>query len=248
MEPRREWAIVRTYGRLRASSLQDRAAHADEPVSTERCCNKLERRKRYLSVERMITFEHRVPETTTGRVYPIIEEWLGSQKAKVKQSQPPAFIEASHGRSLQPMGWKKDAKKTIIFNISQEDRDVLVRVELKPASLNASDVRSRIDQARANWNELLSDLWFRLGDFQAPQQAMVNPPVSWELSRKKGIRMVYSGIVLMVLGILATIVFASTLALVFTGLIIAGVLAMTNGAMIVRSAKKRLVQLEQASP
>ena len=60
----------------------------------------------------MITFEHRVPETTTGRVYPIIEEWLGSQKAKVKQSQPPAFIEASHGRSLQPMGWKKDAKKT----------------------------------------------------------------------------------------------------------------------------------------
>jgi hypothetical protein len=186
----------------------------------------------------MITFEHKIPETTTSNVYRIIEEWLGSQKANVKQSQPPNFIEASHGRALQPLGWKKDAKKTIIFNISQQERDVLVRAELKPASLNASDVRSRIDQARANWNELLSDLWYRLGDTQAPHQAIVNPPVNWELSLRRGKRTIYSGIILTVVGILATIALISTVAIIFTGLIVVGVLAMINGAMTARSAKK----------
>jgi hypothetical protein len=68
----------------------------------------------------MITFEHRIPETTIDVVYRMIVQWLGSQKAKIKQSRPPSFIEAAHGRALQPMGWKKDAKKTIIFNILQQ--------------------------------------------------------------------------------------------------------------------------------
>ncbi len=40
---------------------------------------------------------------------------------------------------------------------------MLVRVDLKPAQDNALDVRDEIGQARANWNELLSDLWARLG-------------------------------------------------------------------------------------
>lgn len=113
---------------------------------------------------------------------------MRSQKAKVKQSQPPVFIQASHGRALQPLGWKKDARKTITFRIMPQENDVLVRAEFNPAALNASDVRSRIEQAQANWNELLSDLWYRLGDTQAPQQAILNPPVNWELTVKTGTR------------------------------------------------------------
>jgi F0F1-type ATP synthase assembly protein I len=172
---------------------------------------------------------------------------LGSQNAKVKQSQPPNFIEASHGRALQPLGWKKDAKKTIIFNISQQERDVLVRAELKPASLNASDVRARIDQTRANWNELLSDLWYRLGDTQAPQQAIVNPPVNWERSQQVAMRRTYSGIILTVVGVLATIILASTVGIILLGLIVVGILTIINGATNARSAKKRLAQQKQAT-
>ncbi len=51
----------------------------------------------------------------------------------------------------------------MIFSIEQQDRGVLARVDLKPAQDNALDVRDEIGQARANWNELLSDLWARLG-------------------------------------------------------------------------------------
>jgi hypothetical protein len=98
----------------------------------------------------IITFEHKVPDTTAGRVYQTIQEWLESQNAKIRKSQSPSFIEASHGRWRQPRGWKKDAKKTMIFSIEQQDRDVLVRVDLKPAQDNALDVRDEIGQARAN--------------------------------------------------------------------------------------------------
>ncbi len=187
----------------------------------------------------MITFEHTIPETTTSKVYQTIEEWLRSQNAKVKQSQSPVFIEASHGRGLQPMGWKKDAKKTIIFNIAQQDRNVLVRAELKPAALNASDVRSRIDQARANWNELLSDLWYRLGD-------TVNPPVDWEISLKRGKEKIYVGIILTAVGILASIILSSILGIVVIGLVVVGILSIINGAMNAISARKRLAQQRQA--
>ena len=143
------------------------------------------------------------------------------------------------------MGWKKDAKKTMIFNISQQERDVVVRVDLKPAALNASDVNSRIDQTRANWNELISDLWYRLGDTQAAQQAILNPPVNWELSLRRATRTIYTGIILTVIGVLATIILASTVRILLTGLIVVGVLAMINGAMNARSAKKRLAQQTQ---
>ena len=194
----------------------------------------------------MITFEHTIPETTTSKVYQTIEEWLRSQNAKVKQSQSPVFIEASHGRGLQPMGWKKDAKKTIIFNMAQQDRNVLVRAELKPAALNASDVRSRIDQARANWNELLSDLWYRLGDTTAPQQAMVNPPVDWEISLKRGKEKIYVGIILTAVGILASIILSSILGIVVIGLMVVGILSIINGAMNAISARKRLAQQREA--
>jgi hypothetical protein len=193
----------------------------------------------------MITFEHRVPETSTDVVFRMVVEWLGSQKAKIKQSRPPSFIEASHGRSLQPMGWKKDAKKTIIFNISQQGNDVLVKVDLTPGSLNASDVRSRIDQARANWNELMSDLWYVLGDLQAPKQATANPPVIWQLSLRRAKRTLYSGVIITGVGILANIILAPTVGVILISLIVVGVLAMINGGMNVRSAKKGIARQTQ---
>jgi hypothetical protein len=146
------------------------------------------------------------------------------------------------------MGWKKDAKKTMIFNISQQERDVVVRVDLKPAALNASDVNSRIDQTRANWNELLSDLWYRLGDNQAPQQAILNPPVNWELSLRRATRTIYTGIILTSVGILATIILASTVRVLLIGLLVVGILAMINGSMNARSAKKRLAQQTETPP
>jgi len=122
---------------------------------------------------------------------------------------------------------------------------VLVKAELTPASLNASDVRSRIDQARTSWNELMSDLCYVLGDLQAPQQATVNPPVIWQVSLRRGKRTLYSGIIMTAVGILANIILEPTVGIIVISLIV-GVLAMVNGGMNVRSAKKGLARQAQA--
>ena len=190
----------------------------------------------------MVTFEHRVAGTTTPSVFQTIDEWLRSEKAKVKQSQFPVFITASHGRALQPMGWKKDARKTITFYIAQDGPDVMVKAEFKPAALNASDVNSRMDQARANWNELLSGLWYSLGDTEAPQRALTSPPVDWNRSLRRANSLIYSGTILFTLGLIATILLISTVGVIFSGLMVVGILSLINGAMNRRSAKKRLEQ------
>lgn len=171
--------------------------------------------------------------------------WLWSGWG-LRRPRSNGLIEASHGRSLQPVGWKKDAKKMIIFNISKQGNDVLVKADLTPASLNASDVRSRIDQARTNWNELMSDLWYVLGDLQAPQRATVNQPVIWQLSLRRAKRMLYSGVIIAAVGILANIILAPTVGIILISLIVVGVLAMVNGGMNVRSAKKGLARQAQA--
>jgi hypothetical protein len=145
------------------------------------------------------------------------------------------------------MGWKKDARKTIVFNISQQENDVLVRAEFNPAALNASDVRARIEQARANWNELISDLWYKLGDTQAPQQAIVNPPVNWELAQKTGTRMLYIGTVFTIVGIVGTFILIGTFDIILLGLMVVGILMMMNGGMKARSAKKGLARQRQVT-
>ena len=140
------------------------------------------------------------------------------------------------------MGWKKDARKTITFYLAQEGPDVMVKAEFKPAALNASDVNSRMDQARANWNELLSGLWYRLGDTQAPQRALTSQPVDWSRSLRRANSLIYSGIILFTIGIVATILLISTVGVIFTGLMVVGILSLFNGTMNRRSAKKRLEQ------
>jgi hypothetical protein len=194
----------------------------------------------------IITFEQKVPDTTASRVYQTIEEWLGSQNAKIKKSQPPSFIEASHGRWRQPRGWKKDAKKTIIFSIEQQERDVLVRVDLRPAQSNALDVRDEIGQARASWNELLSDLWARLGGVQTHEEVVVDP----SMSERGGSRLVYGGIIVLLIGImgeLATLILAYDVGILFLFLISMGLLAMVSGARNARLARKRLARHKHTS-
>ncbi len=150
-----------------------------------------------------ISFEQRIVDTTPDRAYRIIDDWLRSQKAKVKSSNAASFIEASHGRSFQPMGWRKDAKKTMRFTILQEAADVLVRVDIAPALVNVSDVRAREDEARSNWNELLTNLWAQFGPISFEQSSV--PVVDWELSLKRSKRMVLSGLLVMLVGAIATL-------------------------------------------
>ena len=110
-----------------------------------------------------IGFEHVLTNRSADDVFRVIEGWLRDEKAKTKSAQPPGRIEASHGRAFQPMGWKKDAKKTMTFEIMPEGTSVRVRANIAPAILNIADVVKREDQARANWNELLLELWARFG-------------------------------------------------------------------------------------
>ncbi len=141
------------------------------------------------------------------------------------------------------MGWKKNAKKTVSFEIAPQQSDVLVRIDFIPSSLNASDVRLREDQAKANWSELLVDLWVRFGETGAVQGAAVDAHIDWNLSLKKGRRMILHGAIIIAFGIVFAVVLAvlsPRLQIVPVGIMVVGVLRIFNGTMNARSAKRRL--------
>ncbi len=192
-----------------------------------------------------IDFEHRIAGKSPEATFGIIVAWLQQQDAKVKSSVPPAHIEATHGRALQPMGWRKDARKTLVFDLRPEGADVLVYVKVIPPVLNASDVQSRPDEARANWDELLAELWERMGEAGAVREAILRPGVDWEASLRNGRSMVTAGLVLTVLGIVVSIALSlilPNLYIVATGLIVIGVLSIMYGWMTVRGAKRHLAR------
>lgn len=194
-----------------------------------------------------IGFEHVLVNRTREDAYRIVEGWLRDEKATIKSSQPPSRIEAAHGKALQPMGWKRDAKKTMTFELAQQGADVLVRVAIAPPFLNISDVTSREDQARANWNELLAELWTRFGERDAIREAIARPPVDWNASRRRGKFVAVSGGIL--LGVLAIVIVvlpqqAIYLAPAFGAV---GALLLVNGAMTVRAGTRGLARQREAN-
>src|SRR5207245_10892280 len=80
-----------------------------------------------------LDFDHVVGDTPPDRAYAIVESWLREEKSKVKESRPPTRIVVAHGRALQPMGWRKDARKTIAFELAAEGSDVRIHVRITPA-------------------------------------------------------------------------------------------------------------------
>ncbi len=194
-----------------------------------------------------LDFDHMVRGRDVGDVFRSIESWVRDQKGSVKESSPPTRIAASHGRALQPLGWRKDARKTLAFDLSASGADVAVRVRVTPAALNASDVRMRSDEARANWGELLAELWVRLGDTAAMAEAIQNPPIDWNASLRQAKGSLLGGAILLVLGIAAIAAFAypSPLMWVGTGISVTGVLSLMYGAMAFRSARRHLAMMRK---
>jgi len=193
-----------------------------------------------------IGFEHVTTNRTIEDAFRIVEGWLRDEKASIKSAQPPSRIEASHGKALQPMGWKKDAKKTLTFELVQQGPNVFVRVAIAPPFLNISDVTSREDQARANWNELLAELWTRFGERDAVREAVAKPPVDWNVSRMRGKVMAVSGLIL--LGILVVVIVllpqqAIYAAPAFGAL---GAILVVNGALTIRAGTKSLARQREA--
>ncbi len=196
-----------------------------------------------------IAFDHRLPGQTVDGAYRTILAWLQEQKATVKSSRPPMYVEATHGRAFQPMGWRKDARKTIAFDLQPAGSDILVRVRMTPPFVNASDVQMRTDEARANWGELLAELWVRFGEFGAVEEAIRRPSVDWNAALKRGRETTLAGAVFVLIGVgifAAFLAFSPSLVIAPIGLMTAGVLALINGAMNVRSAKRRIAR--QARP
>ena len=189
-----------------------------------------------------LDFDHVVRDTLPDRAFALVASWLREEKAKIKESQPPARIVAAHGRALQPMGWRKDARKTIALDLLPAGSDVRIHVRITPAALNATDVRMRSDEARANWSELLTGLWTRFGETKTEIGATQTPPVDWNASLRAGRGTVLVGVVLLGIGIATTAAaFASGFVWFGTGFIVAGVLSLMYGAMTVVSARRRLL-------
>jgi len=195
-----------------------------------------------------IDFDRRLAGRTVDGAYGAILAWLQEQKATVKASRRPTYIEATHGRAFQPMGWRKDARKTLAFELQPAGPDVFVKVRVTPPALNAADVQMHPDEARANWNELLAELWVRFGEAGALAEAIQRPPGDWNAALARGRGMIRVGVVLIAIGIVVFIAFLSfsrSFILVPTGMFVGGALALLYGGMTVMSAKRRLARQSQ---
>ena len=193
-----------------------------------------------------IGFEHVLNNRPTEDAFRTLEGWLRDEKASIRSAQPPNRIEATHGRALQPMGWKRDAKKTMTFELVQQGPNVLVRVAIAPPILNISDVTSREDQARANWNELLAELWTRFGETDAIREALARPPVDWSASRTKGKMMAFSGLVLLGIVVVVIALFPQQAIYAAPAFGALGAILLVNGAMTVRAGTKGLARQREA--
>ncbi len=193
-----------------------------------------------------IGFEHVLNNRPTEDAFRTLEGWLRDEKASIRSAQPPNRIEATHGRALQPMGWKRDAKKTMTFELVQQGPNVLVRVAIAPPILNISDVTSREDQARANWNELLAELWTRFGETDAIREALARPPVDWSASRTKGKMMAFSGLVLLGIVVVVIALFPQQAIYAAPAFGALGAILLVNGALTVRAGTKGLARQREA--
>ena len=196
-----------------------------------------------------LLFERPLPARQVPEVYNGIVSWLQSEKAKVKSEQPPVRIEAAHGKARQMMGWRKDAKKKMVFELAQAGPVAWVRVMVFPAAQNASDVRMRQEEARANWGELLAELWVRLGDAGAMQEAILTPGTDWAAKAHEGRRMMMAGAGFIVLGLVLTaVVFlaSSGQGIFFIGFLVIGALMLMYGWMNARGAKGRMEKQQRA--
>jgi hypothetical protein len=191
-----------------------------------------------------VTFEHKLSGTTSYRAYETIENWVYSQGGKVKENHRPTLIVATHGRTAKkPIGWKKDAKKTMRFELTQQASDVHVKVNIFPSAAFGTEVATRAEEARFNWNELLTSLWARFGEKPAIQEKSGRPPVNWARSMRNGKIMITIGGAMTVGGIVGTLVFpAGGIFLVST----TGTILLVNGLMSIRSARKNLSETKRA--
>ena len=183
-----------------------------------------------------VTFEHKLAGTTSYRAYETIEDWVYAQGGKVKENHRPTLIVATHGRTTKkPIGWKKDAKKTMRFELTQQASDVHVKVNIFPSGAFGPEVATRAEEARFNWNELLTSLWARFGEAPSIEEKSGRPTVNWARSMRNGKIMIYIGGAMTVGGIVGTLVFpAGGIFLVST----TGTILLVNGLMSIRSARK----------
>ena len=188
-----------------------------------------------------IRFDRQLPGRPPEYVYQALRGWLAQQNAKIEQDSPPFRVTAVHGRGMQMFGWRKDAKKTLTFSIQSMPGGTYVVVDAAPPFLNASDVRTREEEARANWGELLGEAWAACGDAAAAEEAKYATTELRKAGGESGRSMMIGGAIVLPLGVL--LLWASiAMAIPFLwwigfGLPIMGAIALINGGMKVRAAK-----------
>ncbi len=189
-----------------------------------------------------IVFEQKLDDTTTYKAYDTIQNWLYTLGGKVRENHRPKLIVATHGSPKQKLSWEKNSRKTLRFELEQENSNVLVKVHISPlvAPEKESTFSARESDARSNWNLLLGTLWSRFSGGQTVNERLSMMPEDLERSMKRGRRMISVGTMLSVAGL----VFSFLLPPILTGVAIItssmGIIVMINGYMAVRSATKKI--------
>ncbi len=189
------------------------------------------------------TFEHRLDNTTTYKAYDAIQEWVRTQGGKVKENHRPTLVVAVFGSSSSKLHpWEKKSRKTMRFELTQQDSHVLVKVHVSSSLLKDSDVARHGDEARFNWSQTLTTLWARFGPTEAEEKTRTSPPASWTRALKTGKTMTRLGLIITAAGYVLVLFSPTITSAVVSGV---GLIILVNGTMRVRSAKKNLSLMKE---
>ncbi|MFX1379909.1 MAG: zinc ribbon domain-containing protein [Promethearchaeota archaeon] len=110
-----------------------------------------------------VIYEEKV-QIDVQKAFDLTFQWLnGLQKAKIKASTPPTFIEAKQGTMMTNTGHDPNWKKRIRINFyTLEGNQTLIRVDATPIARNIF----RVEKLKQSWyNGLFSHLFSLLNNY-----------------------------------------------------------------------------------
>jgi hypothetical protein len=109
---------------------------------------------------KLAQYTHDFKEKKSEEVFDGIIRWLNGEQAEIEDSKRPSHITAIHGSRKTVSVWKRNARKKLIFNLSDAPEGTHVNVETETGSMMyADDVGTWRQQIYVNYGLLLEEIW-----------------------------------------------------------------------------------------
>jgi|GEM_PF-3333324 len=105
-------------------------------------------------------FAHDFKGKKKDAVYDGIISWLTKEGGEIENSVKPTQITAFHGSRKTVSIWKRNAKKKLIFNLTDIPDGTHVQVEIQMGSMMYfDDVEMMMEQRHINYGLLMEEIW-----------------------------------------------------------------------------------------